>query len=92
MNLFFVYTNLLSSPSFWILSIVITVAALLPDFTSKSMEIMGIKPRTIYPGNSKNVKVIPMCSLKLLLKTTNKKIVVKIKLLVNLDKDVQILN
>lgn len=57
MNLFFVYTNLLSSPSFWILSIVITVAALLPDFTSKSMEIMGIKPRTIYPGKSKNFKV-----------------------------------
>lgn len=53
MNLFFVYTNLLSSPSFWILSIIIIVSGLLPDFTLKAMDIMGMKPRTIYPGKSK---------------------------------------
>jgi hypothetical protein len=51
MNLYFVYTKLLSSASFWILSTVVTVAALLPDFTFKAMEALNIMPKTIYPGN-----------------------------------------
>lgn len=51
MNLFFVYTNLLKSMSFWMLSIVVTVGALLPDFTFKTMEALKILPKTIFPGN-----------------------------------------
>lgn len=56
MNLYYVYTKLISSLSFWILTCVVTIAALLPDFTFKSMEILNIMPKTIYPGNKKNEK------------------------------------
>lgn len=42
-DVFLVYTNLLSSPLFWMLSILIIVAALLPDFTIKIIQILNIK-------------------------------------------------
>lgn len=51
MNLYNVYTMLLQSASFWVLTSVVTVAALLPDFTFKTMEALRILPKTIYPGN-----------------------------------------
>jgi len=48
-----VYTYLLSSLSFWVVSLIITVAGLLPDFTFKAFELVQSEIRTLFPGNDK---------------------------------------
>lgn len=51
MNLFMVYSHLLSSSFFWILSTLIIVAGLLPDLFFKALEALNFRLRTIFPGN-----------------------------------------
>jgi len=51
MNLFMVYSRLLSSGFFWTLSTLIIVAGLLPDLFFKALEALNVKLRTIFPGN-----------------------------------------
>lgn len=51
MNLFMVYSNLLSSGFFWTLSTLIIVAGLLPDLFFKALEALNFRFRTIFPGN-----------------------------------------
>ena len=53
MNLYMVYSRLLSSSFFWILSTLIVVAGLLPDLFFKALEALNFKLRTIFPGNDK---------------------------------------
>jgi hypothetical protein len=48
-----VYTNLLSSSFFWILSSLIIVTGLLPDFFFKALEALNFRFKTIFPGNQK---------------------------------------
>ncbi|XP_058811248.1 phospholipid-transporting ATPase IF [Topomyia yanbarensis] len=48
-----VYNNLLSSMTFWVLSLLILVAAFLPDFTLFAGRAIGIKVGQIYPGGAK---------------------------------------
>ncbi|XP_055712807.1 phospholipid-transporting ATPase IF-like isoform X3 [Phlebotomus papatasi] len=45
-----VYTNLLSSLTFWLLCIVVVVAALIPDFTIKALQALNINCGSIFPG------------------------------------------
>lgn len=45
-----VYINLLGSMTFWLLSILVTVAALLPDYTLKVCKSLSIKFGPIMPG------------------------------------------
>lgn len=52
MNLFAVYSNLLSSAFFWLLSILILVAGLLPDSYFKAVEALNFKLLGVFPGNS----------------------------------------
>jgi hypothetical protein len=47
-----VYSNLLSSSFFWILSTLIVIAGLLPDLFVKALEALKVRFRTIYPGNA----------------------------------------
>lgn len=48
------YTNLLSAPTFWLLSIVIVIAALIPDLVLKLIEVLDVD-FSIMPGARKNV-------------------------------------
>ncbi|XP_053667670.1 phospholipid-transporting ATPase IF [Anopheles marshallii] len=48
-----VYNNLLSSLTFWALSIVILIAAFLPDMTMLAIRAMEIKLGHIFPGGAK---------------------------------------
>ncbi|GAB0097049.1 Phospholipid-transporting ATPase [Sergentomyia squamirostris] len=45
-----VYINLLSSLTFWLLCIVVVVAALIPDFTIKALQALNINCGSIFPG------------------------------------------
>lgn len=51
-DLLHVYSNLLSAPTFWLLSIVIIIAALVPDFVLKAVQVLGIK-WSLMPGSRK---------------------------------------
>lgn len=51
MNLFMVYSKLLSSSFFWVLSTLIIVAGLLPDLFFKALEALNVRFRTVFPGN-----------------------------------------
>lgn len=53
MNLFMVYNNLLASPTFWMLSLLIMTAGLLPDMTLKAFDSLNLRMRTVFPGNEK---------------------------------------
>ncbi|XP_055524326.1 phospholipid-transporting ATPase IF isoform X2 [Wyeomyia smithii] len=48
-----VYNNLLSSMTFWVLSLLILVAAFVPDFTMFAGRAIGIKIGHIFPGGAK---------------------------------------
>ncbi|XP_058063348.1 phospholipid-transporting ATPase IF [Anopheles bellator] len=48
-----VYNNLLSSMTFWVLSIIILVAAFLPDMTMLACKAIDIKIGHIFPGGAK---------------------------------------
>lgn len=48
-----VYNNLLSSMTFWVLSLLILVAALVPDFTIFAAKAIDIKIGHIFPGGAK---------------------------------------
>ncbi|XP_058444324.1 phospholipid-transporting ATPase IF isoform X2 [Malaya genurostris] len=48
-----VYNNLLSSMTFWVLSLLILVAAFIPDFTLFAGRSIGIKVGHIFPGGAK---------------------------------------
>ncbi|XP_058127201.1 phospholipid-transporting ATPase IF [Anopheles ziemanni] len=48
-----VYNNLLSSMSFWLLSIVILIAGFLPDMTLLAIRAIGVKLGHIFPGGAK---------------------------------------
>lgn len=37
-----VYTHLLSAPTFWLLSLIITIAALIPDFVIKVWQMLNL--------------------------------------------------
>ncbi|XP_059618975.1 phospholipid-transporting ATPase IF isoform X2 [Phlebotomus argentipes] len=45
-----VYSNLLSSLTFWLLCIVVVVAALIPDFTIKALQALNVNCGSIFPG------------------------------------------
>lgn len=51
-----VYTNLLGSPTFWLLSIVIIIAALIPDFARKAYISLNLNVEKIFPGASKSAR------------------------------------
>lgn len=44
------YNKVFISPSFWLLSILIVVATLVPDFFLMSMKAFGCKFSSIFPG------------------------------------------
>uniref|UniRef100_A0A182PSW1 Phospholipid-transporting ATPase n=1 Tax=Anopheles epiroticus TaxID=199890 RepID=A0A182PSW1_9DIPT len=48
-----VYNNLLSSLTFWVLSLVILIAGFLPDLTMLAIRSIGIKLGHIFPGGAK---------------------------------------
>lgn len=48
-----VYNNLLSSMTFWVLSLLILVAAFIPDFTMFAGRAIDIKIGHIFPGGAK---------------------------------------
>uniref|UniRef100_A0A182IMC6 Phospholipid-transporting ATPase n=1 Tax=Anopheles atroparvus TaxID=41427 RepID=A0A182IMC6_ANOAO len=48
-----VYNNLLSSMTFWLLSIVILIAGFLPDLTLLAIRAIGVKLGHIFPGGAK---------------------------------------
>lgn len=50
-DMLWVYNNLLSSLTFWLLSMVIIIAALIPDYTMKVCKAFNIKIGPIFPGN-----------------------------------------
>jgi hypothetical protein len=64
MNLFMVYTKMLTSTIFWILSTVIIVASLLPDFSFRAFTTINIGVGSIFPGNArmgtKKRKIAPL--------------------------------
>lgn len=63
MNLFMVYARLLSSGSFWLLSVVVIVAGLLPDYTLKALQAINVSFSNFYPGSRrKKTKVAPTFS------------------------------
>lgn len=47
----YVYNHLLGSPTFWLLFLMIMIAALIPDFFLKSSKAMGLKTGRLFPGN-----------------------------------------
>lgn len=49
-DLLHVYSNLLAAPTFWLLSIVIIIAALIPDMVIKLLQVLDIDI-TIMPGS-----------------------------------------
>ncbi|XP_035909215.1 probable phospholipid-transporting ATPase IF isoform X2 [Anopheles stephensi] len=53
-----VYNNLLSSLTFWVLSIVILIAGFLPDLTMLAIRAMEIKLGHIFPGGAKYRRVL----------------------------------
>uniref|UniRef100_A0A182SGQ4 Phospholipid-transporting ATPase n=1 Tax=Anopheles maculatus TaxID=74869 RepID=A0A182SGQ4_9DIPT len=53
-----VYNNLLSSLTFWVLSIVILIAGFLPDLTMLAIRSMEIKLGHIFPGGAKYRRVL----------------------------------
>ncbi|KAG5670176.1 hypothetical protein PVAND_000457 [Polypedilum vanderplanki] len=62
-TLYMVYTYLLSAPSFWIISLIVVVAGLLPDYTLKSMKAINIKFGRFYPGvDRRKTKIAPILS------------------------------
>uniref|UniRef100_A0A1L8DEI0 Phospholipid-transporting ATPase n=2 Tax=Nyssomyia neivai TaxID=330878 RepID=A0A1L8DEI0_9DIPT len=58
-----VYSNLLSSLTFWLLCIVVVVAALIPDFTMKALEALNINCGSIFPGPKAADKSKSRCKL-----------------------------
>lgn len=44
-NLFMVYTQLLTSPSFWVSNLLISIAAMIPDYVIIALKIFNIKIR-----------------------------------------------
>lgn len=54
-DLLHVYSNLLAAPTFWLLSLVIIMAALIPDFVVKLIQVLDMK-FSIMPGSRKNNK------------------------------------
>lgn len=45
-----VYNYLLLSPSFWLLSLLIIITSLLPDFSIQCFDAFGFKWNDIFPG------------------------------------------
>lgn len=45
-----VYNNLLSSLTFWCLSLLVIIAALLPDYTMKVARSLNIRFGRLFPG------------------------------------------
>lgn len=50
-DMLYVYNNLLGSPTFWLLFLMIMIAALIPDFFVKSSKSLGFKTGRLFPGN-----------------------------------------
>ncbi|XP_055682431.1 phospholipid-transporting ATPase IF isoform X2 [Lutzomyia longipalpis] len=48
-----VYSNLLSSLTFWLLCLVVVIAALIPDFTIKALQALNVNCSSIFPGQKK---------------------------------------
>lgn len=49
-DLLHVYSNLLAAPTFWLLSLVIIIAALVPDLILKALQAMGVHIQ-FFPGD-----------------------------------------
>jgi hypothetical protein len=56
-----VYTYLLAAPSFWVVSAIVIVAGLLPDYTLKAMQAVNIKFGRFFPGSGsrRKAKIAP---------------------------------
>lgn len=54
-DLYYVYNRLLIAPSFWLLSILIIVTCLLPDYSIQAFKAFGFKLNSIFPGPGKNM-------------------------------------
>lgn len=51
--MFWVYFTLLSSPTVWLLFLVILVACLLPDYVIKAARSMGYRMGNVFPGGDR---------------------------------------
>lgn len=49
--------RLLISPSFWLLSILIVITSLIPDYSIQAFNAFGFRLNSIFPGHS--TKIIP---------------------------------
>lgn len=55
-DMLWVYNTLLGSPTFWLLSLFIIIASLLPDYTLKVCKAFNISFGSIYPGDRKAMR------------------------------------
>uniref|UniRef100_A0A336LPY0 Phospholipid-transporting ATPase n=1 Tax=Culicoides sonorensis TaxID=179676 RepID=A0A336LPY0_CULSO len=54
-DMFHVYNHLLIAPSFWLLSILIIVTALMPDYTIQAFNAFGFRFKNVFPGTNKMI-------------------------------------
>lgn len=57
-DLLWVYNNLLTSMTFWLLFIMIIVASLIPDFSIKAIKAFNIKIGPIFPGENFHIRTL----------------------------------
>lgn len=57
-DLLWVYNNLLSSLTFWLLFVMIQVACLLPDFSIMAFKAFNIKIGPIFPGEDFRLRTL----------------------------------
>lgn len=55
-QMFFVYNNLLTSLTFWLLTALIIITALLPDYAIKSFKAFNINLGPLFPGSKQMFK------------------------------------
>lgn len=57
-DLLWVYNNLLTSLTFWLLFIMIIVASLIPDFTIMAFKAFNIKLGPLFPGENFHLRTL----------------------------------
>jgi len=57
-DLYWVYNNLLSSLTFWLLFVMIIVACLIPDFSIMAFKAFNIKVGPIFPGENFHLRTL----------------------------------
>lgn len=51
-----VYNNLLASPMFWLLSTLVIIACLVPDYAIKVCKVLNLRVNHFYPGSREQAR------------------------------------